>query len=849
MSIASQAHQRAISHQRAMSLYASEAQPGVIELEVFNMLDTNEDGHLSFEEMKPLLATQDRMDAVHAHLTRCRNPEAGLSPREFAAAFHEDPKVWMMYHQCAEAKEVSSQSEPEPGQNPEQGTTPQLESRTPRGLKNHPLKKAAQGNEHTLAKEVLSSLNLGNEEHWPSLSANQSAGHKEGASQPAAAQVCSGVAEAHTAEAASSSSYWEPRIRSRRGSRPKEELAQERANAAEMAASIAATPKKTEKERREEAKTPRTRASVDGAPMAKTPQRENRRKSTGTEGWCPMSPSLRTSASQDAPFAKTPQRGRHRNADHHRGDWYSPQAHPQAVGAASSWTSATAARAATASAALAWDTAETQRQTLSRCRSGLAVHWEQPSSQQSGSFSGSSSRPTSHPPSHRSSRAGSPVSMPPVAMELPVGLQASASHMPVRSMQVSSAPLSTMPVGSMPVGSTVNMQAMHMMAPSVMRSASVPAMPQAMPTMPGSPMQMPPGLAPMAPFAAASSMAPGLAPAASVRAPPVGPPQPLPQPGQMPQLFPQAMQHAVHQAPSPQMQQTQYSTAAMMPQRCEAGPTAQPALQVDAELHKKLEKAEADNAHLRAENLSLQHAVSHLRTAATPEVIEALKQKTSMPGVPTAIYVNQGLQQPWSAAALRDIHAGAAAPLFQKARRNSRYLIIDPRTGEEVSAPKIRKQPEDEVVRESRPSICEVFDIVDDDQVTEVADEENRSPSPRRRPAHTQAITSSTANQTLGGLILEHTFGLAWDWPLSRQEKKERVLMINQCQLISEIQEANEELQALKWKIAEAEYGGLCFTPRQSQGGGRSVREDEEKDEEEDEDEDGLEARSDDQAR
>lgn len=609
---------------------------------------------------------------------------------------------------------------------------------------------------------------------------------------PAAAQVCSGVAETHRAEAANSQSCWEPRVgRSRRGSRPKEELDEERAKAAKIAASIAASPKKRAADRREEAKTPRTRYSVDGAPMAKTPQRD-RRKSTGSESWAPK---LTSSQSQDAPFSKTPLRGRQGNASLHLGDCSSAQAQPQArcssaqaqpqaIGAASSWMASTAPKQ--------WNVAELERQMMRRCRSGLAVHWEQSSG------ASSRSRTSSHLPSHRSSRAGSPTSMAPATVPQPVGLvQAS-----VGNMQVNTSPLSTMPFGghSLQVGGTVNMQAMHMMAPNgMLRSASVPPMPlpmpQSMPSMQAAPMQVPP--------------APGLQSAPMQMPPAPGLPLPMPQPqllpSQMPpQLYPQAMHHAVQQAPAPQVAQAN----AMIQQPREAvAPPAQPDLQSEAmiaELRKKLEKAEADNTHLVAANESLHNGLRQLRAAASPEVIEALKfqQKPAMPG---AIYVNQGLQQSWSSSAVRDIHTGGAAPLWKQARRNSRYLIIDPRTGEEVSAPKIRKQPEDEGVRESRPSICEVFDMsaVDDDQVTEMEEV-----SPRKS---SKAVNSTTANQTLGGLILEHTFGHAWDWPLSRQEKKERVLMINQCQLISEIQELQENL-------AEAQYGGLLMTPRSKDG-------------------------------
>lgn len=98
---------------RAASLWAAEEEPGVIEQEVFAMLDMDGDGHLSLEEMAPLLGNNlSRACAVAAQMRRCRTPQAGFTPREFAAAFREDNRVVEFYqekfHETVDAPDSSS---------------------------------------------------------------------------------------------------------------------------------------------------------------------------------------------------------------------------------------------------------------------------------------------------------------------------------------------------------------------------------------------------------------------------------------------------------------------------------------------------------------------------------------------------------------------------------------------------------------------------------------------------------------------------------------------------------------------------------------------------------------------
>jgi hypothetical protein len=40
-----------------------------------------------------------------------------------------------------------------------------------------------------------------------------------------------------------------------------------------------------------------------------------------------------------------------------------------------------------------------------------------------------------------------------------------------------------------------------------------------------------------------------------------------------------------------------------------------------------------------------------------------------------------------------------------------------------------------------------------------------------------------------GGWALEPAAGGHWDWPLSRQEKKDRILMLSQLELLAEIED------------------------------------------------------------
>lgn len=159
---------------------------------------------------------------------------------------------------------------------------------------------------------------------------------------------------------------------------------------------------------------------------------------------------------------------------------------------------------------------------------------------------------------------------------------------------------------------------------------------------------------------------------------------------------------------------------------------AAPSMQQVADLQCKLEQSQAENASLCSMITHLRAEVAALRTR------NAAKQP---PTTPT-----------------REVLAAAsdAAATVQQ----SRWRIINPTTGEEVVAPD-----------------------------SSVGAQDSERPSSEERQVAERALEGGSAAETLGGLIFEPSFGTSWDWPLSRQEKKERILMINQIQLLDEIEE------------------------------------------------------------
>jgi hypothetical protein len=145
-----------------------------------------------------------------------------------------------------------------------------------------------------------------------------------------------------------------------------------------------------------------------------------------------------------------------------------------------------------------------------------------------------------------------------------------------------------------------------------------------------------------------------------------------------------------------------------------------------AELESKLQQSQTENA-------SLHSVISHLRAE-----VAALRNASEQP-IPT-----------------REVLAAASDAAVSV--QQSRLRIINPTTGEEVVP------PSDGTLATQAP--------------------EQLGLEERQR-----ALEGGSAAETLAGLIFEPSFGTSWDWPLSRQEKKERILMINQIQLLDEIEE------------------------------------------------------------
>eukprot|EP00747_Dinoflagellata_sp_TGD_P094993 gnl/TRDRNA2_/TRDRNA2_166307_c1_seq1.p1 gnl/TRDRNA2_/TRDRNA2_166307_c1~~gnl/TRDRNA2_/TRDRNA2_166307_c1_seq1.p1 ORF type:complete len:463 (+),score=76.71 gnl/TRDRNA2_/TRDRNA2_166307_c1_seq1:114-1502(+) len=107
----------------AASLFL-ERDPTVVECEVFRMLDTDKDGHLTLKELEPLLTSPRRAQKLTSEMRRCRNPQCGLVPREFAALFAKD--------QCVDEYYQARYHDPT---TPPRSTSPvRCAARTPQGV-------------------------------------------------------------------------------------------------------------------------------------------------------------------------------------------------------------------------------------------------------------------------------------------------------------------------------------------------------------------------------------------------------------------------------------------------------------------------------------------------------------------------------------------------------------------------------------------------------------------------------------------------------------------------------------------------------------------------------------------
>jgi len=139
-------------------------------------------------------------------------------------------------------------------------------------------------------------------------------------------------------------------------------------------------------------------------------------------------------------------------------------------------------------------------------------------------------------------------------------------------------------------------------------------------------------------------------------------------------------------------------------------------------------------------------------------------------------------------------------------RRTRRLRIMDPKTGEEVMPSKTEEEGEDGDVH-SAAGVAARTSIGTDSRTSitsprpSMTSRPSMSPSPDSRcerhsvtPAKRERHMSIAGGAVKDGCswFLEPAGGGYWDWPLSRQEKKERVLLFSQLELLSEI----EELQA-----------------------------------------------------
>jgi len=110
-------------------------------------------------------------------------------------------------------------------------------------------------------------------------------------------------------------------------------------------------------------------------------------------------------------------------------------------------------------------------------------------------------------------------------------------------------------------------------------------------------------------------------------------------------------------------------------------------------------------------------------------------------------------------------------------RQSKRLRIVDPRTGEEV----LPFQEDDDINNRDGHSCAGVMSRASRLSVSSTAS----SSAPQR----SRKSLAGRAVQQGGGWALEPASGGHWDWPLSRQEKKDRILMLSQLELLAEIEE------------------------------------------------------------
>jgi len=130
-----------------------------------------------------------------------------------------------------------------------------------------------------------------------------------------------------------------------------------------------------------------------------------------------------------------------------------------------------------------------------------------------------------------------------------------------------------------------------------------------------------------------------------------------------------------------------------------------------------------------------------------------------------------------------------------KWRATRRLRIVDPKTGEEVlPAP---TKTIDDLLRQSGAPAVEETRMPRSSVASSRLSNGTTCSGPRRRSVtpsgrRTRQSIAGRALHDGNTWALEPASGGNWDWPLSRQEKKDRVLMLSQLELMEEI----EELQA-----------------------------------------------------
>lgn len=131
-------------------------------------------------------------------------------------------------------------------------------------------------------------------------------------------------------------------------------------------------------------------------------------------------------------------------------------------------------------------------------------------------------------------------------------------------------------------------------------------------------------------------------------------------------------------------------------------------------------------------------------------------------------------------------------------RHTRRLRIMDPKTGEEVLPLNMERDGNEVRKADDHPMAL----ITPRTSTASRASGTGRPRSESATPARRQRRMSIAGGAVKEGSswALEPAAGGYWDWPLSRQEKKDRVLLLTQLELLSEIEELQAEADASKVK-------------------------------------------------